>query len=136
MFPCSKCQVCPFVDRTKVFKDAKGHKQYELRDLINCSTDRVIYMLTCPCQKIYIGKTKRQLRIRIEHLRDIKREKDREKDPEKYHESPVAKHSLEHHQGKPDGLKSEKASMYSNYQPVEATSTKSSCRKKNGGYSL
>lgn len=78
MFPCSKWQICPFVDRTRTFREAKDIKEYEIRDLINCSTERVIYMLTCPCPKIYIGKTKRQLKIRIgEHLREIKREKDR-----------------------------------------------------------
>lgn len=79
-----------------------GQKEYEIGDLMNCSTDKVIYMLTCPCQKMYIGKTKRQLKIRIgEHLRDIKKERD----PEKGQESPVPKHFAQYHQCRTDGLK-------------------------------
>lgn len=103
MFPCTKCQICPYVDGTNVFKDAMGQKEHD-RDLINCSTDKVISMLTCPCPKMYICKTKRQLKVRIgEHLVDIGKEKDR--DPEKGQESPVVKHFAQYHQGKTDGLK-------------------------------
>lgn len=76
MYPCTKFQICPFVDRTNVFKDGKGQNEYEISDLINCSTTRVIYMITCPCPKMYIGKTKRPLKVRIgEHLRHIRKEK-------------------------------------------------------------
>lgn len=86
MFPCNKCQICLYVHRTSTFKDAHGNETYEIRDLINCSTSRVIYKITCPCPKIYVGKTKRQLRVRIgEHLGEIK---DKSKIPEK----PLAKH--------------------------------------------
>lgn len=51
-----------------------------------------------------------QLRIRIaEHLRDIKKEEKvknkKDGDLDKQHESPVAKHFQEFHQGKPDGLR-------------------------------
>lgn len=91
MFPCNKCQVCPFVDRTSVFHDVLGKNNYEIRDLINCSTKRVIYIITCPCLNIYIGKTKRPLKVRIgEHLREFD-----EKDPEK----PLAKHFVSCHRG-------------------------------------
>lgn len=69
MFPCNKCQVCPYVDITSTFQDALGQNNYEISDLINCSTIRVIYMITCPHPKIYIGKTKRSLKNKIgEHL--------------------------------------------------------------------
>lgn len=61
MFPCNKCQICPLVHRTATFSDALGREQFEIRDLINCSTTRVVYMITCPCPKIYVGKTKRPL---------------------------------------------------------------------------
>lgn len=36
MFPCTKCQICPFVDRTNVFMEAEGQKEFEIR--LNCST--------------------------------------------------------------------------------------------------
>lgn len=91
MFPCNKCQICPFVHRTSTFTDALGNEKYEIWDLINCSTSRVIYMITCPCPKIYVGKTKRTLKVRIgEQLREIN---DKEKAPEK----PLAKHFASHH---------------------------------------
>lgn len=78
MFPCTKCQICPFVERTDTFRDAKGEGEHKIRDLINCSTSKVVYMITCPCPKIYIGKTKRPLKVRIgEHIRDIKKERER-----------------------------------------------------------
>lgn len=79
MYACNRCQVCPYVDQTNVFTDALGQKSYEIRDLVNCSTIQVIYMITCPCPKIYFGKTKRSLRVRIgEKLREFS-----ERDPEK-----------------------------------------------------
>ena len=112
MFPCGRCQVCPFVDRTNTFCDAKGENTYTIKGLINCTTERVIYMLTCPCPKIYVGKTKRQLKVRIgEHIRDIRneeKEEEKRKKPgyiEKFHDSPVARHFLQFHGGKSDGLK-------------------------------
>lgn len=81
-----------------------GHKSYEIRDLINCSTSRVIYRLTCPCPKISIGNTKRPLKVRIgEQLWGIKREKER--DPEKDQEKPLAKHFALCHGGKTEGLR-------------------------------
>lgn len=54
-------------------------------------------MITCPCNKMYIGKTKRQLRIRLgEHMREIG-----EKNPDK----PVARHFAQFHQGKLSGMR-------------------------------
>lgn len=109
MVPCTRCQICPFVDKTNIFKDALGQGEYVIKDLINCSTMKVIYMITCLCPKIYIGKTKRTLRIRIgEHLRDIRKEREGvgEREGEKRKgERPVAKHFARYHQGKLDGLK-------------------------------
>lgn len=135
MVPCTKCQVCPFVERSNVFMDAMGQKEYEIRDLINCSTTKVVYMITCPCPKIYIGKTKRALKVRIgEHLRDIRREREKvlEKKKKK-RERPVAKHFVQYHQGKTDGLKVK--GIYTLKLPARrGASTASYCRRKSGGY--
>lgn len=71
MFPCNKCQVCLFVHRTSTSTDAQGNGSFEISNVINCSTSRVIYIKTCPCPKIYVGKTKISLKVRIgEYLRD------------------------------------------------------------------
>lgn len=56
MYPCGRCHICKYVDRTDMFASSDGHKQF--KNFINCSTTRVIYMLTCPCGLIYVGKTK------------------------------------------------------------------------------
>lgn len=68
-------------------------------------------MITCPCPKMYIGKTKNTLKIRIgEHLRDIRKEKKR--DPEKGQEKPVAKHFADFHEGKNGWPKSKRDLQY------------------------
>lgn len=91
MFPCGRCQVCPYVDRSDTFSDSLVKRDFQIRNLIKCSMARMIYMLTCPCDKIYIGKTKHPLKIRIgEHIREIKAE-----DPEK----PLAWHFVKYHDG-------------------------------------
>lgn len=67
MFRCGRCSVCRYVERTDVFTDSDGTKQFKIHNFINCNTTRVIDMLTCPCGKKYVGK--RQLKIRIgEHV--------------------------------------------------------------------
>lgn len=77
MFACGKCSICRYVDKTDVFTDSDGKKHFKIRDFINCSTTRVIYMMTRPCGKIYVGKTKRQLKIRIsEYIQSIVRKND------------------------------------------------------------
>lgn len=80
------------------FTDARGNGTFDIKNLINCSTSRVIYIITCPCPKIYIGKTKRPLKVRIgEHLRKIN---EKEKIPEK----PLAKHFAQFHGRSSKGL--------------------------------
>lgn len=47
---------------------------YSMIKDINCKSDSLVYMCTCPCPKNYVGKTTRQLRRRIgEHLGNIRR---------------------------------------------------------------
>lgn len=53
-------------------------------------------MLTCPCNKIYIGKTKLQLLVRIgEHISSIKKKDDARLNP---------LHFAKFHNGDPKGL--------------------------------
>lgn len=93
MFSCGHCQICHF---SEVFTNADNTKIYKIKSL-NCATTKVIYSLQCPCNKIYIGKTERQLWVPIgEHLRGVKH---------KELKSPLAQHFLLHHKSKPDGLR-------------------------------
>lgn len=53
-------------------------------------------MLTCPCGKIYVGKTKRQLKIRIGgHIQSIIKKED---------ERPLSLYFVNFHGGDPRGL--------------------------------
>jgi hypothetical protein len=44
-------------------------KQIPNKGVITCSTKAVIYLITCPCGKTYVGKTKRELKLRISERR-------------------------------------------------------------------
>lgn len=74
-----------------------GHaSKFEIKSFINCATSKVLYILECPCHKLYVGKTKRQLRVRFaEHLKSIRLKED----------TPIAQHFLEFHQSNTCGLK-------------------------------
>lgn len=96
MFPCGHCGTCKYVDRSKTFRNSDGSQQFEIRSFINCATTRILYVLECPCHKLYVGKTKRQLRVRFgEHLKSIRLKE----------ETSVAQHFLDFHQGKTTGLR-------------------------------
>ncbi|OCT82696.1 hypothetical protein XELAEV_18025226mg [Xenopus laevis] len=70
----------------------KGYK-IPIKAYYTCNTDFVIYALKCPCGKMYIGQTSRQIKIRIrEHKYSISNY-----DPEnKKTHTPVGKHFYLH----------------------------------------
>ncbi|CAJ0964199.1 unnamed protein product [Ranitomeya imitator] len=71
-----RCKACANCVKTKKFSNFDGSKTYEIRSFLSCSSKGVIYHLTCPCGKIYIGLTTRELKIRIrEHYLDIEKSK-------------------------------------------------------------
>ncbi|XP_041938453.1 uncharacterized protein LOC121699946 [Alosa sapidissima] len=79
-FPCRNCTSCTTTGMKKInkFKCSKSGKEYTINKFITCSPVNVIYLLTCPCGLQYIGKTNRQLRIRInEHRSAIHRQDNR-----------------------------------------------------------
>jgi hypothetical protein len=45
------------------FKHPQTWKQISIKGVITCSTKAVIYLITCPGGKSYVGKTKRKVRI-------------------------------------------------------------------------
>lgn len=95
MHPCGHCGICKFVERTTIFHDSESINEYTFKSFINCSTSRVLYILECPCHKLYVGKTKHQLQVRFaEHLKSIRlKEKTR-----------IAQHFLKFHQWSVSGL--------------------------------
>lgn len=85
-FPCRNCTSCTTTGskKTSKFMCHVSGKEYNINKFITCSSSSVIYLLSCPCGLQYIGKTNRQLRVRInEHRSAISRN-----DPK----SPIARH--------------------------------------------
>ncbi|CAJ0930513.1 unnamed protein product [Ranitomeya imitator] len=71
-FPCGHCRGCANIIKSKDFCNSDGKRVYEIRHFITCSTKGVVYSAQCPCGKLYVGLTTRELRIRVrEHVRDI-----------------------------------------------------------------
>lgn len=55
------------------FQYSTGQTQYKIVHSINCKTEGVVYLITCPCNSKYVGMTTRELPIQIqEHLCDIR----------------------------------------------------------------
>lgn len=86
-FPCRHCHSCQNHTKTNTFVSHSTQKEHKIKHFITCRSSNVIYLLSCPCGLQYVGKTSRQLRIRInEHRSAIQRG-----DPK----SPVARHFQE-----------------------------------------
>lgn len=86
-FPCRNCAACSTIIKSNYFTCPRTNKRFDIKSCITCNTKNVIYLLRCPCYKIYCGKTSRSLKIRIgEHKSAIRR---------KDITSPVAKHFAE-----------------------------------------
>lgn len=73
MYQCHKplCKTCKFVQHSlKTFNTKR--KTYELKEFFNCSSDFVVYGLSCPCNLMYVGQIIRPLRQRFrKHRRYI-----------------------------------------------------------------
>lgn len=67
-FPCGHCSACTFFDtRSEVTLPRGVH--WQSKHHVTCQTEGLIYLLTFPSGAYYVGKTKRQLSIRIlEHV--------------------------------------------------------------------
>ena len=76
-FPCRRCNICKvnsFRERKCTnFQSTATGTIYDIDSFMTCSTKYVVYMIQCPCSKQYIGRTKRELHIRLsEHVGKIK----------------------------------------------------------------
>ncbi|XP_075707682.1 uncharacterized protein LOC142742114 isoform X2 [Rhinoderma darwinii] len=101
--PCGQCVACPNVDKATTFTDASGSKTFNITHSITCTTKAVVYYAVCPCPKIYVGLTSRELKVRVrEHMADIKRASGAEN---LENLKPVARHFKMHHSCDPSKLK-------------------------------
>lgn len=67
-YKCGGCVACFNMLETDVFFNS----DFKIRHHVTCITKGVVYFATCPCNKIYVGLTNRELRRRIgEHTHDI-----------------------------------------------------------------
>ena len=98
MFKCMHCPHCINVLPTKTFTDFKTQRVYTIKDHISCSSDHVIYRLTCSCPGIfYIGRTKRRLKDRLaEHKYAIRT---------KNFDYPIARHFAQAHNSSDSDLR-------------------------------
>ena len=72
-YKCNGCAQCNGTYKCRSFKHPQTGKSIPIKGVITCSTKAVIYLITCPCGKNYVGKTKRELKVRIsEHLSTIR----------------------------------------------------------------
>lgn len=76
-YKCNSCAQCNSTHKCHQFKHPRSGKNIPIKGVITCSTTGVIYLITCPCGKVYVGKTTRQLKQRIaEHRSTIRRKDD------------------------------------------------------------
>lgn len=98
MYQCKKalCLTCKFVQHGQKSFTVKG-KMYPINKFYNCSTEYVLYCLTCPCGLFYVGRTIGPLcKLFGEHRRFLEGGSDQHS---------VPRHYFEHHQQSTAGLK-------------------------------
>lgn len=72
-YRCGRCTHCSNSSDTKYFSHPHTGKRLKINTFINCNTTHVVYILKCPCGLIYVGQTKRSLKLRIaEHKAAIR----------------------------------------------------------------
>lgn len=87
-FPCRTCAACRNnTKKVTSFTCTATGKLFTIKQLTTCNTSNVVYLISCPCNKQYVGKTNRPIKTRIiEHNSAIRRKDER---------SPVAQHFME-----------------------------------------
>eukprot|EP00061_Rhincodon_typus_P002467 g17642.t1 len=72
-FPCNrrKCYTCPYTSLVASIQGPK--KTFHIRQMFTCTSASVVYCIHCSRRGLlYIGETKRRLRVRfVEHLRSV-----------------------------------------------------------------
>ena len=71
-YPCGSCSVCKITKPTKTLALPDG-RTWSQRTHTNFNTAMCIYLISCPCNKFYVGMTSRPIKIRIgEHRSTIR----------------------------------------------------------------
>ena len=73
---CNRCRVaCPILKEGNKFRSTNTGKSYTIRQKVDCTSDWVIYLVTCrKCQGQYVGKSKTDFRRRhSNHKQEIKK---------------------------------------------------------------
>ncbi|OCT70725.1 hypothetical protein XELAEV_18037650mg [Xenopus laevis] len=95
-YKCGNCLACPYIEKTLSVKGRMDIEEYKLSHFMNCKTTSVVYIMRCPCPKLYVGKTCREFRRRIlEHIGDVRNKRN----------TSVAVHINEKHGGKANTMK-------------------------------
>ncbi|OCT97610.1 hypothetical protein XELAEV_18009840mg [Xenopus laevis] len=72
-FPCLGCVCCSSIIKGVVVQHPTKGNRIPLRHYATCNTQWVVYMLKCPCGKVYVGQSSREVKAIIkEHRGDIK----------------------------------------------------------------
>ncbi|CAH2327957.1 Hypothetical predicted protein, partial [Pelobates cultripes] len=98
-YQCGKCKACKFIRRpSKKFQDSLGQQEFLVKNFFNCQTMGIVYLLSCSCKKLYVGKTSRKFKLRIgEHVNSV--------NPKRLVDTPVSKHLKLHHGGSAEGIR-------------------------------
>ena len=73
---CTRCRSCESTNRVgrkrTGFKSNVTQEEFIIEPLITCYSRHVTYVLECPCKLQYVGRTTRELKVRInEHVANI-----------------------------------------------------------------
>ncbi|XP_054853294.1 uncharacterized protein LOC129341953 [Eublepharis macularius] len=72
-YRCGHCALCPLMLQGNELKILGTGRKIRINHFATCQTEAVIYLLICPCEKLYVGNTIRQLRVRVlEHISRIR----------------------------------------------------------------
>ena len=88
-FPCRACKACKGSRKISQYLLPGSTQPMPIKKYMTCNTDHVVYCITCPCKKTYIGSTTKKAKCRIlEHMRAISN---------KDFSYPVSRHFAENH---------------------------------------
>lgn len=100
-YACRRCKTCAKVNSPirglTEFTSTGNNMNLKIKDFNTCSTTHVVYVLQCPCNIMYLGRTKRTLKKRVsEHIYNIEIG---------YKDHSVSLHLKQFHGQDPSGLK-------------------------------
>lgn len=86
-FPCLSCISCNYMAKGDSFVHPKTNKRYKIKFYLTCNSNYVIYVLWCPCDLLYVGETRNDMKTRLnQHRYSIRK---------KRLDLPVSKHFLD-----------------------------------------